>query len=92
MDRCDGDRELLENHGEYNDMIPRASRRGVPPADQLLCRRERFAHELRALAAVALEGRRTAGRAKTDVEIMAKLFLRIKDSMPATAAPSPIRS
>jgi formate dehydrogenase major subunit len=55
--------EFWQNHGEFNDVDPaKIQTDGVPPADHLLRRGRRRHRQLRPLAAVALEGRRAAGR------------------------------
>ena len=55
--------EFWRNYGEHNDVDPAQDPdRGVPPADHVLRRGERLAGQFRALAAVALEGRRSARR------------------------------
>ena len=51
-----------ENHGELQRRRPREDPdRSLPPSLHLLRRGERVAHQLRPMAAMALEGRRSAG-------------------------------
>ena len=67
--------------------------RGDPPADDLLRRGRRLDHQLRPLAAVALERRRRRrARRSTDSEIIAELFLHLSACTRRRAARIPTRS
>ena len=82
-----------ENHGEYNDVDPTNDPdRSHPPSFHLLRRGERVAYQFRPLAAVALQRRLPPGDAKPDADIIAGIFLKLRELYGRREAPSPTRS